>query len=602
MRILSVEMKNFKTVRQSQRLKLSNRGLVCIVGSNGAGKTTIEDALVWALSGKTLSGLKGNDVVNEDIGRNCHVRLRFQDAHDHVWRVDRYRKHKRYRNRLFLWQRVGPGRWVDKSRHVMEETEAEIRKHTRLDFTSFVVSTVVGQGVLAPFSAMSAPEQSKVIDTITGNDVVQVALSTLRERKSTVKAHLDELLHDVESLTTRCEDAKGYVRKAKAGAVEERKRKKERLQICSKSITKARRTLKEAIEAEKAAKERDDRVKALQSRLDAVKKRFELADGQKTTYLVEERELRKQMDRYNAVLKKGAKGVGYCEHCGGQIDNGVVKGLCNNVEALYDIAHQAYTKSADEVKGLRDLWEKLAKEIRAQEPVKDSSWSVAHARDYLREAKEALQVVKKEKPTWREAWLNAKKRMAKLETQLAQSKKKAASAKRQLAYVLHAEREYSHDIPLDIQDASLPFLNKKAARFSKIITDGIIDVEFATEKTNKGGNTKEGICVTTQNARGGSKYIQQSKGERQKIDLVVASSIQALNTEMARAGVNTVFYDEPFDALDAASVERVMQFLQEELKTRESVFVITHNVALQSHFNNVIEVSKPEGGTIFSEV
>lgn len=596
MRLLRVEIANFKTISDKQTLNLSNRGLVCIVGNNGAGKTTLEDSLVWAFSGRTLNGLKGNDVVNEYTGRNCHVRVRFQDAHGHHYRIDRYRKHKRFRNRLFLWQKV-KGEWVDKSRHETKDIEAEIRKVTRLDFTSLVVSMVVGQGILAPFSAMSAPEQSRVIDTITGNDVVQSALQLVRERKNKAKDVLDDLSHDVRSLTTRCAEVQESLKKAQNNACDQAATKKGNIDRARQALAKARGRLKEALAARREASRNTDRAAKLQKRLDAVRKEHFNADTKKTAAQLERRNFHDQLEHYDKVWQSKD---GKCAHCGSKINKATIRKLHAQTKERWRTAYADYEEWSEKVKLLRTEWDRLAKQIRELDRAVAAP-SITAAEDDVAHAKQHLTAVRDEEPTWSIAAAEAKKLYKKLVKELKRKRARVVKAERRLEYLLQAEREYSHDIPLDIQDASLPFLNRKAERFGRIITDGVIDVEFTTEKTNKSGNTKEGICVATRNNSGGSKYVQQSKGEKQKIDLVVASSIQALNNEMARAGVNTRFYDEPFDSLDAASIERVMQFLLEELKSCESVFVITHNVALQSHFNNVIEVSKPKGHTIIRE-
>lgn len=597
MRLLDVEITNFQRVGKKQKLKLSKRGLVCIVGENGAGKTTIEDSIIWAFTGKTLNGLKGNDVVNEATGRNCHVGSRFRDAKNVLWRVDRYRRHIKHRNKLFLWQHTAAG-WVDKSKHMMEDTEAEIRKLTRLDYTALMVSMVVGQGALAPFSAMTTTEQSKVIDNITGNDIVQSALKVIRDKRSTIKGHLDDISHEVVSLATQRADALVSWRKARKNAKDEAATRRGNIERAQQALTKARGKVSVALAEKKASLSHAKRVVKLQKRVDAIRKEFEGHDVIKTEYELELRRFKAQLDHYD---KASDSKSGFCDYCGSKVNKMTLAELYNNAKKGWRLANTGYLETADKLKVIRARWDALVNTIRELESKTKTSVSISAAHADVSDAEYHLKSVKNERPTWSMEAAVTKRTLKKRMQQHRRAKDKLASLKRRMKYLEHADQEYSRDIPLDIQDASLPFLNKKAVRYSKIITDGVIDVEFATDKKNKGGNTREGMCVNTRNVNGGSKYVKQSKGEKQKVDLVVASSIQALSNEMARAGVNAVFYDEPFDALDAASVERVMQFLQEELKSRESVFVITHNKALESHFNNVIQVYKQKGNTIIME-
>ena len=75
MRIETVKIENFLGISEAE-LSLDNRGLLLIQGenrddpsakSNGAGKSTIPDAISWCLFGKTARGVSSDDVIN-DVG------------------------------------------------------------------------------------------------------------------------------------------------------------------------------------------------------------------------------------------------------------------------------------------------------------------------------------------------------------------------------------------------------------------------------------------------------------------------------------------------------------------------------------------------------
>ena len=60
-----------------------------------------------------------------------------------------------------------------------------------------------------------------------------------------------------------------------------------------------------------------------------------------------------------------------------------------------------------------------------------------------------------------------------------------------------------------------------------------------------------------------------------------------------------VIFDEVFDALDRTGIERVINLLNEESKTK-AIFVISHLQELEDYFDNCIRVFKNKEG--FSEV
>ena len=109
--IKSVDINNFLIIG-SASIDLHNQGLVRICGdnnddttssSNGSGKSSIIEAIYWALFGDTLRSLKGADgVVNNTVKKDCSVSLTLEDE-GKIYRVERYRKHSKKKNNLYLY-------------------------------------------------------------------------------------------------------------------------------------------------------------------------------------------------------------------------------------------------------------------------------------------------------------------------------------------------------------------------------------------------------------------------------------------------------------------------------------------------------------------
>ena len=107
----SVEIQNFMSIKTAQ-INLDEQGLVLIRGinednpnfmSNGAGKSTIIESLVYVLFGRTLRGVKGDDVVSKTANKNCKVVLDLVDDDGTEYRISRYRKHHQNKNSVFLF-------------------------------------------------------------------------------------------------------------------------------------------------------------------------------------------------------------------------------------------------------------------------------------------------------------------------------------------------------------------------------------------------------------------------------------------------------------------------------------------------------------------
>ena len=96
-----VGMKNFGPYIDPMVLNFATDHLVLMRGPNGIGKTMALDAIPFTLYGETSKKAKGDDVVNNRIGKNCHTWLKFTINED-VYTLNRYHKYSKYGNTVIL--------------------------------------------------------------------------------------------------------------------------------------------------------------------------------------------------------------------------------------------------------------------------------------------------------------------------------------------------------------------------------------------------------------------------------------------------------------------------------------------------------------------
>lgn len=96
-----VGMENYGPYTDPMILTFDNNTLTLVTGPNGIGKTMAIDAIPFTLYGNTSKGAKGDDVVNNTVGKNCKTWVKFM-VNDEQYIVTRYHKYTKYQNTVIL--------------------------------------------------------------------------------------------------------------------------------------------------------------------------------------------------------------------------------------------------------------------------------------------------------------------------------------------------------------------------------------------------------------------------------------------------------------------------------------------------------------------
>lgn len=168
---IQLTLRNFLSYRDTAELDLTGLHLACISGSNGVGKSTILEAMTWALFGK--SRVKSDDdIVNRDAaakGQAAEVSFVFE-LEGAVYRVIR-RKAPRKTTELEFNVRgadVAGDRWQVKTEARVRDTEREIEKLLRMDYDVFTNASFLLQGKADEFTANSPARRKQILAEILG--------------------------------------------------------------------------------------------------------------------------------------------------------------------------------------------------------------------------------------------------------------------------------------------------------------------------------------------------------------------------------------------------------------------------------------------------
>lgn len=193
----SITMNNFMSIGEAQ-IQLSDRGYTLVSGinnspedlarSNGSGKSSIFEAIVWCLTGDTMRGNK--DVINRVGDDGALVTLEFNlDNHD--YKLIRSNKHSTYKTNLRI-EIDG----VDKSGKGIRDTEKLLKEYLP-DLTPSLIGAVIilGQGLPTRFTNNSPSGRKEVLEKLCKSDFM---IEDLKARISARKSALQSSLRDAE--------------------------------------------------------------------------------------------------------------------------------------------------------------------------------------------------------------------------------------------------------------------------------------------------------------------------------------------------------------------------------------------------------------------
>ena len=170
------------------------------ITSNGAGKSTILNAISFCLYDETIADIAKSDIVNYINDKNMEVAVIFECDGVH-YKVSRYRKNKALGGdgvRLFINQKEAVfEKEHDKTKSSMAETTAEIAKILKLPFTIFsrivVILASYEPFLSLPSSHATKANQRDIIEELFGLTELTVKADKLSILMKNLRVELKEL-------------------------------------------------------------------------------------------------------------------------------------------------------------------------------------------------------------------------------------------------------------------------------------------------------------------------------------------------------------------------------------------------------------------------
>jgi exonuclease SbcC len=211
---LHLRISGFLSYHDAVELDFTKFDLACISGHNGAGKSSLLDAITWSLFGEARG--KSSDVLNlrQDV-KAAEVALTFQHE-DNTYRVQRTLP--RNKNTLLEFQVRTENGWKPLSEKSTRETQARIEQTLRLDFETFVNASFFLQGRADQFTQQNATRRKEVLSNILGLEMWEEYKNRTAEKRKSLERDVDEIEGRIREIDA--ELAEEDLRKARLAELE----------------------------------------------------------------------------------------------------------------------------------------------------------------------------------------------------------------------------------------------------------------------------------------------------------------------------------------------------------------------------------------------
>lgn len=637
MKFTKLKIRNFLTIKEID-WDLNEKGLVLIQGenrddssqdSNGAGKSSIPDAISWCLFGVTARGEAGDKIVNRTAKKNCQVTQVIIDG-DIEYTISRYRKHSSNKNRLIVFCRE---KGVDKDLTLGTDrlTQDVVNKIVGCSEEVFNAAIYAGQDSMADLPGMTDKNLKTLVEESAGIDRLQLAhkaaLVSLQECKGVYSQRAQELVSEKHKLeltkefivdrekqrlafeeqrTLGLKKAVPLLKELKA-KIEAEQPKIEKIKESLKKIDVIRNKARAAIasvDSEKAELKKLHQ-ECLQAESESSAANYQLKDKEKF--------LESLYTRYDSI-KNSERAV--CNECGKAQTEEEVESMLLNIQdsaqeqsLSVESLKNSVTKAENKLKKLSektlsfeqsmtDISEKVAQieDLTAKE--RKLSKAIENHEDLEKDLRQNLEEMKRIKSAPNpedEVIEKYRKKLATVEETIEELEKNVDRANEKVQIAESVVKVFGPaGVRAHILDSVTPFLNARTSDYLSTLTDENITAVWSTISRTAKGELREKFVIDVNSKVGAANFKGLSGGEKRKVRLACSMALQDLVSSRATKPIELYIADEIDHALDEAGLERLMSILHEKATDKGTALVISHN-SLSDWIRTQVTVVKENG-------
>jgi DNA repair exonuclease SbcCD ATPase subunit len=561
----------FKTIRWKNLLSTGNQYTEIdftknrtnlIVGTNGAGKSTILDALCFSLFGKPFRKINKPQLINTVNEKDCKVEVEFSIGKSD-WKVVRGIKPAIFE----IWKNDAI---LDQSSAALDQQKWLEQNVLKMNYKSFTQIVILGSSNFVPFMQLSAAHRREVIEDLLDIKIFSSMNTLIKEKIRQSKEEIKILDLKKESFLDKVKMQENFIEELENRGKENIQKKLHSISTLDKEVEVF---MRESGILEENIFEKQKEVEEYVGAGDKLRK-FGTLKGkisQKVSTLTKEHKFFTE----NTV----------CPTCTQEIDDTFRINRINDAQNKAKELQSGYIELEEAIKeeeGRERQFNTITKEIlKLTNDISQNNIKISGYQRQIRDLESEVQTITKQLE-------NRNTEHEKLESfkdNLKITYDSLASKKDTINYY-----DFSYSLLKDggvkskIIKKYLPLINQQVNRYLQMMDFYInftLDEEF--NETVQSPIHED------------FSYSSFSEGEKQRIDLALLFTWREVARLKNSVNCNLMILDEIFDSsLDSTGTEEFLKIIRYVIKDA-NIFVISHKTGLEDKFESVLRFEKVKG-------
>ena len=562
-RFKNVRWKNFlSTGNQWTQIEFEKNDTTLIIGTNGAGKSTVLDALTFVLFNKPFRKINKPQLVNTTNEKDCKVEIEF-DVGTRQYKVIRGIKPAVFEI------------WVDDKMMNQDAATADQQKYLennilKLNYKSFTQIVILGSAGFTPFMQLSAQNRRDVIEDLLDIRIFSSMNSIIKDKIRQNREDVKLLSLKKDNLSDKVDMQKGFINHLESEANQEIINKTTKINEFKLNITQISDHTKTLTRVENSQRSKMEELsfdKAKIKKLGGLRGKI----TQKVSTLTKELEFFES----NTV----------CPTCTQSIED----------EFRLNKIADAQSKEVELTQGLKDLekaikeeeeresqWIALSKEVsQLSHDISQNNTRISGIQQQIGDLGDEVQRITDQlqnRNTEHEKLNALQEQLNTVYDQLVE--RKEDSQYKEFVYSLLKDG----GVKSKIIKKYLPLINKQVNKYLQMMDFYInftLDEEF---------NEKVQSPIHED-----FSYASFSEGEKMRIDLALLFTWREVAAFKNSTNTNLLIMGEVFDSsLDGFGTYEFLKIIRYVIKGANT-FIISHKDGLQDKFDNVIQFEKVKG-------